>query len=193
MANSQKLYQILEKASIETKIAVEIQDWIVDTIDERRDLAMNHFLETKLLPMHEEMRRGFDSLNQRFEKFQIDIDRRFEGIHSEMDLRFESIQTGIDLKLESFQSGIDLRLESYQSGIDLKFETFQTLVETKFHEIDKRFIRLEEKVDLRFDSLEKRMDATNFSIRILGVPIVGATIGGLGIIFLQIYERLNYF
>jgi hypothetical protein len=40
----------------------------------------------------------------------------------------------------------------------------------------------------RFDSLEKRIDATNFSIRLLGVPIVGATIGGLGIVFLKIYE-----
>lgn len=33
MSQPQKLYQILEKAEIQTKIAIEIQDWIVDTIE----------------------------------------------------------------------------------------------------------------------------------------------------------------
>jgi hypothetical protein len=113
MAHTQKLYQILEKANIETKIAVEIQDWIVDTLEEQRERSMVQFVDTKLLPMHLEMRSRFEA----------------------MDTKFEAVNS-------------------------------------------------------RFDSLEKRIDATNFSIRILGVPIVGATIGGLGIIFLQIYERL---
>jgi hypothetical protein len=117
MGNPQKLYQILEKAEIETKIAIEIQDWIVDTIEEKRDMSMSQFEDTKLLPMHLEMRKEFQYLRS---------------------------------------------------------------------EIDVRFLRVDEK----FSSLEKRLDATNFSIRLLGVPIVGATIGGLGVVFLQIYERL---
>ncbi len=121
MANPQKLYQILEKAEIETKIAIEIQDWILDTIDENRVKSMTQFEETKLLPMHLEMRKEFAS------------------IRSEMDLRF---------------------------------------------------VTLQKEMDARFTSLEKRLDATNFSIRLLGVPIVGATIGGLGVVFLQIYERI---
>lgn len=36
MPREVKLYQILEKAEIGTKIAVEIQDWIIETIDEKR-------------------------------------------------------------------------------------------------------------------------------------------------------------
>ncbi|MCZ8156920.1 MAG: hypothetical protein O9264_12405 [Leptospira sp.] len=135
MANPQKLYQILEKAEIETKIAIEIQDWILDTIDENRVKSMTQFEETKLLPMHLEMRKEFAS------------------IRSEMDLRFAR-------------------------------------VDDKFGEVDRGFLNLESKMDARFTSLEKRLDATNFSIRLLGVPIVGATIGGLGVVFLQIYERI---
>ncbi len=121
MSHPQKLYQILEKAEIQTKIAIEIQDWIIDTIEEKRDKSMTHFEDTKLLPMHLEMRTGFATLQK------------------EMDLRF---------------------------------------------------LTLQKEIDARFTSLEKRQDATNFSIRLLGVPIVGATIGGLGVVFLQIYERL---
>lgn len=135
MANPQKLYQILEKAEIETKIAIEIQDWILDTIDENRVKSMTQFEETKPLPMHLEMRKEFAS------------------IRSEMDLRFAR-------------------------------------VDDKFGEVDRGFLNLESKMDARFTSLEKRLDATNFSIRLLGVPIVGATIGGLGVVFLQIYERI---
>lgn len=120
MAQTQKLYQILEKAQIETKIAVEIQDWIVDTMEERREISMVQFAETKLLPMHLEMRARFDANDSKF----VAIDAKFDAMNS------------------------------------------------------------------RFDSLEKRIDATNFSIRLLGVPIAGATIGGLGIVFLKIYEIL---
>lgn len=161
MPNHQKLYQILEKAHIDTKIAVEIQDWIVDTIEEKRDLGMTHFQESKLLPMHQEMRTGFDFVHQ-------DMNQRFDFIREEMNRRFESMQTTMDARFESFQTTMDARFESVQSTMDARFKS----------------------IDARFDSLEKRLDATNFSIRLLGVPIVGATIGGLGIIFLQIYERL---
>lgn len=146
LANPQKLYQILEKAEIETKIAIEIQDWIVDIIEEKRDQSMNQFADTKLLPMHLEMRNGF------------------ETIRSEMIARFERM---------------DVRFESLQKDMDVRFVTLQK-------EMDVRFLRVDEK----FTSLEKRLDSTNFSIRLFGVPIVGATIGGLGVVFLQIYERL---
>lgn len=146
MAKSVKLYQILEKASIDTKIGVEIQDWIMDTIEEKRELAMNQFHEAKLLPIHQEMRLGFetvqgniDSLRNNFESLRMEMDHRFASMHSEMNTRFGSMQT---------------------------------------------------EMNARFDSLEKRLDSTNFSIRLLGVPIVGATVGGLGIIFLQIYQKL---
>ncbi|MCW7463491.1 hypothetical protein [Leptospira limi] len=121
MRTDQKLYQILEKAHIDTKIAVEIQDWIVDTIEEKRDQGFTNMQETKILPMYQEVRTGFDS------------------IRYELNLRFESMQSTMDA---------------------------------------------------RFESIDKRLDSINFTIRILGIPIVGATIGGLGVIFLQIYERL---
>jgi hypothetical protein len=70
------------------------------------------------------------------------------------------------------QTTMDTRFESMQTTMDARFESMQTTM------------------DARFTSLEKRLDAMNFSIRLLGVPIVGATIGGLGVLFLQIYERL---
>ncbi|MDF3822319.1 hypothetical protein P3G55_20615 [Leptospira sp. 96542] len=120
MAQSQKLYQILEKAHIETKIAVEIQDWIIDTLEESREKTMIQIGDTKLLPIQLEMRTRFDAIDSKF------------------------------------------------NAIDSKFEAMNS----------------------RFDSLEKRIDATNFSIRLLGVPIIGATIGGLSMVFLNIYERL---
>ncbi|MCZ8157089.1 MAG: hypothetical protein O9264_13250 [Leptospira sp.] len=127
MGQTQKLYQILEKAHIETKIAVEIQDWIVDTMEAQREKTMVQFVDTKLLPMHLEMRNRFEA-------------------------------------------------------IDTKFEAMET-----------KFIAKFDAIDSRFDSIEKRLDATNFSIRILGVPIVGATVGGLGVLVLEIYERLMGF
>lgn len=132
MRTQPKLYQILEKAHIDTKIAVAIQDWIVDTIEAKRDQGLTNMQETKILPMHQEVRTGFDSIR-------YEMNQRSESLRNEMNLRFESFQTNMDA---------------------------------------------------RFESIEKRLDAINFTIRILGIPIVGATIGGLGVIFLQIYERL---
>lgn len=132
MRSDQKLYQILEKAHIDTKIAVEIQDWIVDTIEEKRDQGITNMQETKILPMHQEVRTGFDSMR-------YEMNQRSESLRNEMNLRFESFQSSMDA---------------------------------------------------RFESIEKRLDSINFTIRILGIPIVGATIGGLGVIFLQIYERV---
>jgi hypothetical protein len=143
MRTQPKLYQILEKAHIATKIAVEIQDWIVDTIEEKRDQGLMSMQETKILPMHQEVRTGFDSIR-------YEMNQRSESLRSEMNQRFESMQMTMDARFESMQSTMDAR----------------------------------------FESIEKRLDAINFTIRILGVPIVGATIGGLGVIFLQIYERL---
>ncbi len=138
MAQTQKLYQILEKAHIETKIAVEIQDWIVDTMEAQREKTMVQFVDTKLLPMHLEMRTRFEA-------------------------------------------------------IDTKFETMEAKFEGKFEAMETKFIAKFDAIDSRFDSIEKRLDATNFSIRILGVPIVGATVGGLGVLVLEIYERLMGF
>ncbi|TGL20116.1 hypothetical protein EHQ46_12050 [Leptospira yanagawae] len=143
MRTQPKLYQILEKAHIDTKIAVAIQDWIVDTIEAKRDQGLTNMQETKILPMHQEVRTGFDSIR-------YEMNQRSESLRNEMNLRFESFQTNMDARFESMQSTMDAR----------------------------------------FESIEKRLDAINFTIRILGIPIVGATIGGLGVIFLQIYERL---
>ncbi len=168
MANPQKLYQILEKAEIETKIAIEIQDWIIDTIAEKRDQSMNQFEATKLLPIHLEMRNGFESMRS-------EMASRFETMHTELNTRFETMHTDMITRFER----MDFRYESFQKEMDVRFESLQK-------EMDVRFLRVDEK----FTSLEKRLDATNFSIRLLGVPIVGATIGGLGVVFLQIYERL---
>lgn len=154
MRTQPKLYQILEKAHIATKIAVEIQDWIVDTIEEKRDQGLTSMQETKILPMYQEVRTGFDSIR-------YEMNQRSESLRSEMNQRFESMQTTMDARFESMQTTMNARFESMQSTMDARFE-----------------------------SIEKRLDAINFTIRILGVPIVGATIGGLGVIFLQIYERL---
>jgi hypothetical protein len=139
MPQTQKLYQILEKAEIQTKIAVEIQDWILDTIDEKRIQSMIQIDESKISPVQQEIRALSVRMDEQF-KF---VDERFQ------------------------------------------------LMDEKFNLIDQKFDSLRFEMNARFTSLEKRLDATNFSIRLLGVPIVGATIGGLGIIFLQIYERLQ--
>lgn len=81
--------------------------------------------ETKILPLHQEVRTGFDTMR-------TEMNQRSESLRNEMNLRFESLQLSIDA---------------------------------------------------RFESIEKRLDSINFTIRILGIPIVGATIGGLGVIF----------
>jgi hypothetical protein len=86
MIEKQKLYQLLEKAQMETKIAVEIQDWIIDSIQESRDKTMIHLEESKLLPMHREMQNRF-----------AEIDRRFVDLEAKMDLRFSHVDEKIDL------------------------------------------------------------------------------------------------
>jgi hypothetical protein len=164
MPQSQKLYQILEKAQIETKIAVEIQDWIIDTMEEKRKDSMGQFEDTKLLPMHNEMRSRFGEVDHRFEQ----VNRRF----GEVDRRFEEV---------------DRRFDDLEAKMDLRFN----LVDEKFEMMESKIDTLRMEMNSRFNSLEKRLDATNFSIRVLGVPIVGATIGGLGVVFLTIYERLQ--
>ncbi|MDF3818893.1 hypothetical protein P3G55_03220 [Leptospira sp. 96542] len=176
MSTKPKLYQILEKAHIDAKIGVEIQDWIVDTISEKRDQGMNFFQETKILPIQQDLKMGFDSMR-------VEMDQKFESMQSIMDQKFESMQSIMDQKFESMQSIMNQRFESMQAVMDQRFESMQAVM-------DQRFESMQAVMDARFLSLEKRLDATNFSIRILGVPIVGATIGGLGVVFLQIYERL---
>lgn len=47
MRTQPKLYQILEKAHIDTKIAVAIQDWIVDTIEAKRDQGLTNMTRNK--------------------------------------------------------------------------------------------------------------------------------------------------
>ncbi|TGL67485.1 hypothetical protein [Leptospira jelokensis] len=187
MRTQQKLYQILEKAQIDTKIAVEIQDWIVDTIEEKRDQGITNMQDTKILPMHQEVRTGFDSIryemNQRSEFLRNEMNQRFESFQSNMDARFESMQSTMDARFESMQSTMDARFESMQLTMDARFESMQSTM-------DARFESMQSTMDARFESIEKRLDAINFTIRILGIPIVGATIGGLGVVFLQIYERL---
>lgn len=173
MSKSIKLYQILEKANIETKIAVEIQDWILDTLDEKGEQAVIQVQENKILPMHQEMRQGFTSMRS-------EMDASFGSMRSEMDTNFRSIRSEMDMRFTAMHSEMDMRFSSMQSEMNMRFEL-----------VDRRFEMLQSEMNARFTSLEKRIDATNFSIRVLGVPIVGATIGGLGVIFLQIYQALK--
>ncbi len=173
MSKSIKLYQILEKANIETKIAVEIQDWILDTLDEKGEQAVIQVQENKILPMHQEMRQGFTSMRS-------EMDASFSSMRSEMDASFGSMRSEMDMRFTAMHSEMDMRFSSMQSEMNMRFEL-----------VDRRFEMLQSEMNARFTSLEKRIDATNFSIRVLGVPIVGATIGGLGVIFLQIYQALK--
>ncbi len=143
MPQTLKLYEILEKAEIETKIALEIQDWIVETIEEKKKSSMIQFEETKLLPQ-------LQDINSKFGR----IEERHEDLNTKMNLRFDLID-------EKF------------TMLDFKFDSFRS------------------EINARFLSLEKRFDTTNFLIRLLGVPIVGTTIGALSFLFLQIYEKLQ--
>ncbi len=95
----------------------------------------------------------------------------------------------VNQRFEIMQSDMEKGFGYVNQRFEIIYKRFE-MIEEHFDMIDNRFENLEDKLDNRFNSLEKRLDATNFTIRILGVPIVGATIGGLGIIFLQIYERL---
>ncbi len=125
----QKLYQLLENAQIETKIAVEIQDWIIESIQESRDKTMIHLEENKLLPMHQEMQNRF-----------ADIDKSFVNLESKMDLRFSLI---------------------------------------------------DEKIDLLRAEMNSKFDAVLNSNRLLAIPIVGATIGGLGVVVLEVLKSIR--
>jgi hypothetical protein len=143
MPQNVKLYQILEKAHIETKIAVEIQDWIVDTMEEKRIDSMVQFEETKLLPMHLELRTKLD---------------------------------GLDLELRTRMDHLETKLNSRIDGLELKMRT--------------GFASLEKEMRAGFQAMDKKYEAVVSFNRILAVPIVGSTVGGLGFLFLQIYERV---
>ncbi|MCZ8156700.1 MAG: hypothetical protein O9264_11305 [Leptospira sp.] len=184
MSKSIKLYQILEKANIETKIAVEIQDWILDTLDEKGEQAVIQVQENKILPMHQEMRQGFTSMRS-------EMDASFSSMRSEMDASFSSMRSEMDTNFRSIRSEMDMRFTAMHSEMDMRFSSMQSEMNMRFELVDRRFEMLQSEMNARFTSLEKRIDATNFSIRVLGVPIVGATIGGLGVIFLQIYQALK--
>lgn len=165
MPKEQKLYQILEKANIETKIAVEIQDWILDTLDESKERSMFQFQEYKLLPLRNEMHSGFDSLrsemNMKFER----VDEEFVSLRSEMRMKFERV----DEEFVSLRSELDLR----------------------FNLIDQKFALVEEKFDTLRSEMNTKFDSLIGSNRLLAIPIVGATIGGLGVVLLKILEQLQ--
>ncbi len=80
-----------------------------------------------------------------------------------------------DLKkdLGLLRSEMDLRFGYLRSEIDVRFNSIQSEMNVRFEKIDSRFDYL-----IRF-------------IALLAVPIIGSTIGGLGVIFLKIYETLR--
>ncbi len=147
MASDLKLHQILEKMNVETKIAVEIQDWIEDTFEKKQAISMFQFQETKHLPMQKEIKSEMDSLR------------------SEFDYKFEKLI----FEMRADRQVSEARFNALESRMDAKFDA----------------------VDSKFVSLEKRLDSTNFYLRLIAVPIVGATLSGVGVTLLYILERLQ--
>ncbi len=58
-------------------------------------------------------------------------------------------------------------------------------------EMDIRFARVDDKFDSLRTEMNSRFDYLIRFIALLAVPIIGSTIGGLGVIFLKIYETLR--
>jgi len=158
MAPDLKLYQILEKLNVETKIGVEIQEWIEDTFEKKQAISMFQYQETKQLPMQKDIKNDMDSLR-------AESDYRFEKLIFEMRVGFKALQDEI---------------RSLTEITNAKFEAVESKFEAKFDAVDSKFV-----------SLEKRLDATNFYLRLIAVPIVGATLSGVGVTFLYILERLR--
>ncbi len=189
MTSDLKLHQILEKLNVETKIGVEIQDWIEDTFEKKQSISMFQFQETKHLPMQKDLKGEMHSLRS-------ESDYKFEKLIFEMRSGFENIQKQMQADREVMEAkfrGVDSKFEGLNSkfeAIDVKFEA----IDSKFESIDLKFDAINSKfdaVDSKFVSLEKRLDSTNFYLQLIAVPIVGATLSGVGVTFLYIWERLQ--
>lgn len=163
-----KLYQLLEKAKIDTKIAIEIQDWILDTMEDRRSKLMFNIEQSKLLPMNQDLKK--------------------EVREAEIRLRHEiqTIRTELLALIREFRA--ELKAEMQELRTEVKAEMHELRTEHKIFRNDLEALRLE--MNLRFEMLNKRLDSTDRMIRILGVPIIGSTIGALGIILLKIFETV---
>jgi len=197
MSTDLKLYQILEKWNVDPKIGVEIQDWIEDTFEKKQATSIFQYHETKQLPMQTDLKSDMDSLRSesdyKFEKLLFEMRAGFETIQRQMqadrqvsEARFDAI----DHRFESMESKFEARFDA----MDKRFEAMDTKFEGKFDSIDSRFQSIDHRfqsIDSRFESLEKRLDSTNFYLRLIGVPIIGATLSGVGVTFLYIWERLH--
>ena len=86
----------------------------------------------------EAMKRGFESVDKRFEDMLNYTNRRFES----MDKRFESI---------------DKRFES----IDKRFEEVLDYMNKRFESVDKRFEEVLNYMNKRFESVDKRFEDMN--------------------------------
>lgn len=162
MHQESKLYEILEKVNVEMKIGLEIQNWMEDTLEKRQKISMFQFQETKLLPMHK------------------DLKQEIQAVRSDLKFEIDSVRTDLKHEIDTLRTEVKHEINKFRTEVKHEISSLRTEMHFRF-----------ESIDARFTSLEKRLDATNFSICLLGVPIVGATIGGLGVVFLQIWERLQ--
>ncbi len=194
METNLKLYQILEKASIDTKIAVEIQDWIEDSLERNRSTAMFQIEESKFLPLQNDLKKDIQTLRSEM-KFEI------KSVASDvMVLRMEMQQNvkSLESDIQALRAEMQQNVKSLESDIQaLRAEMQQNLMSL---ESDIQSIRIEMKalrteMELRFQSLQTQMNqgfqSLNFTIRLLGVPIIGATLSALGLIFIKIWETIH--
>ncbi len=193
-----KLYQLLEKAKIDTKIAIEIQDWIEDTFEKKQAISMFQFQETKQLPMQKDLKNDLDSLRSesdyKFEKLIIEMRAGFKAVQDEiksqteiMNGKFEALETKLEAKFDA----IDHRFEALETKFEAKFGAMDSKFEAKFDAVDHWFESMDSKSEAKFESLEKRLDSTNFYLRLIAVPIIGATLSGVSVTFLYFWERIQ--
>ncbi len=212
METNLKLYQILEKASIDTKIAVEIQDWIEDSLERNRSTAMFQIEESKFLPLQNDLKKDIQTLRSEM-KFEIksvasdvmvlrmEMQQNVKSLESDIQtLRAEMQQNvkSLESDLQSLRAEMQQNVKSLESDIQaLRAEMQQNV---KSLESDIQSIRIEMKalrteMELRFQSLQTQMNqgfqSLNFTIRLLGVPIIGATLSALGLIFIKIWETIH--
>ena len=83
-ATEQKIISATRKSPNRYENRNEIEEWIIKNIQESKVKTVIQFEETKLTPMHQEIRNRFS-----------EIDNRFVFLESKMDLRFSTLTQSI--------------------------------------------------------------------------------------------------
>ena len=79
--------------------------------------------------------------DQRFVKFESNIDLRFTTLESKIDQRFTTFESAIDLRFTTLESTIDQRFTTSQASNNLQFNEIKTSFSSKISETKSELIK----------------------------------------------------